>query len=253
MVTTHTDLAPTFIKLAGGELRYDFDGQVIPLHGLHVNQGEHGDIETTHSGIGASVTASAKDWLTEHINIESWGVIMSEGDHGSVLYPNHTYKALRIIGEGYIILYTVWCSGEHELYDLRRDPHEMENLYAARKEIDNAMSSSLRENSIFGSQVTLWDKSLFRSRSRSTTEELLTRLDALLMVLKTCKSRACTHPWEVLHPEGDVKRLSDAMRREYDGFYASQQKVAYEKCEKGYILESEGPMGVEPYSFDVGA
>lgn len=35
-----------------------------------------------------------------------------------VLYPNHTYKALRIESNDYSLLYTVWCSGEHELYDM---------------------------------------------------------------------------------------------------------------------------------------
>lgn len=25
--------------------------------------------------------------------------------------------------------YAVWCTGEHELYDLKKDPYEMKNLY----------------------------------------------------------------------------------------------------------------------------
>lgn len=32
---------------------------------------------------------------------------------------NNTYKALRLIGEGYNLYYSVWCSNEHELYDLK--------------------------------------------------------------------------------------------------------------------------------------
>lgn len=43
---------------------------------------------------------------------------MSEGRYGSELHVNHTYKALRVVGEGYSLLYTLWCSGERELYDL---------------------------------------------------------------------------------------------------------------------------------------
>jgi hypothetical protein len=39
------------------------------------------------------------------------------------LYPDgtvvgSTYKSLRVIGAGYNLLYTVWCTGEHELYDM---------------------------------------------------------------------------------------------------------------------------------------
>ena len=32
--------------------------------------------------------------------------------------PNNTYKSVRILGEGYNLYYSVWCHGEHELYDL---------------------------------------------------------------------------------------------------------------------------------------
>lgn len=98
-VTTHTDLAPTVMRLAGAELREDFDGAPIPLSGDEL------------SGAPAS--------RPELVNVEMWGIIMSEGKYGSVLHPNHTYKALRLVGEDYSFLYTVWCSDEHELYDLK--------------------------------------------------------------------------------------------------------------------------------------
>lgn len=32
---------------------------------------------------------------------------------------NNTYKALRLIGNDYDLSYTVWCTNEHELYDLK--------------------------------------------------------------------------------------------------------------------------------------
>lgn len=31
---------------------------------------------------------------------------------------NNTYKALRVLGAGYDLFYSVWCNNEHELYDL---------------------------------------------------------------------------------------------------------------------------------------
>ena len=65
-----------------------------------------------------------------------------------------------------------------------------------------------------------------------------------LIVLKTCKGRQCTHPWEVLHPGGDVQDLHDALNSDFDEFYeVQQQRVYFEKCEKGYIAESEWPDG----------
>ena len=33
--------------------------------------------------------------------------------------PNNTYKGLRIVHENYDLYYSVWCSGEHELYDVK--------------------------------------------------------------------------------------------------------------------------------------
>lgn len=85
------------------------------------------------------------------------------------------------------------------------------------------------------------DELIFTVRS-TKLNHLLARLDGLLLVLKSCKARSCTHPWETLHPAGDVKDLHDALDARYDKFYElEQEKVEFSKCEKGYIIESEGP------------
>jgi hypothetical protein len=34
------------------------------------------------------------------------------------LHENNTYKAIRIIGSGYNLYYSIWCTNEHELYDM---------------------------------------------------------------------------------------------------------------------------------------
>ncbi|KAI6789387.1 Arylsulphatase [Hortaea werneckii] len=257
LVSTHTDLAPTFLRLAGVSDRtmdkYNFDGQAMPLS---TNFGNHdaGD--------------ERFDRQTEHVNVEMWGIIMSEGKYGQVLHPNHTYKALRLVGEDYNILYTVWCTNEHELYDLNKDPWEMENIYT---QDDNRTLSfmetnkSLRETTfaIFPDHESISQDEFapafpetnehvgHTKRSNVSHEKapvslprLISRLDTLLIVLKTCKGRQCTHPWEVLHPGGDVQDLHDALNSDFDEFYeVQQQRVYFEKCEKGYIAESEGPDG----------
>ena len=65
------------------------------------------------------------------------------------------------------------------------------------------------------------------------------------MVTKSCKGHSCVKPWSVLHPKGDVKTLADALHPNFDGFYASAaDKVSFDKCELGYILESEGPQAL---------
>lgn len=71
-----------------------------------------------------------------------------------------------------------------------------------------------------------------------------------MMVLKSCKGDTCIDPWKVLHPRGDVHSLSDALKVRFDSFYRHQAKVAYDRCEPGYIIDAEGPQ--EPYQYRKG-
>ncbi|KAI1272988.1 arylsulfatase-like protein [Xylaria sp. FL0933] len=111
IVTTHTDLAPTLLQIAGAPLRDDFDGLAIPLSQDGLDQ--------------------AKDKRHEHVTVEHWGFASNEGqvfDWYPKITLNNTYKALRVISESYNLLYQVWCNNEHELYDLTTDPGQMVNL-----------------------------------------------------------------------------------------------------------------------------
>ncbi|KAI1735284.1 arylsulfatase-like protein [Xylaria scruposa] len=111
IVTTHTDLAPTILRIAGAPLRDDFDGLAIPLTQAGLNQ--------------------AKDERHEHVTVEHWGFGANEGlilDSYPRLYWNNTYKAMRVIGKSYNLHYQVWCNNEHELHDLTTDPGQMVNL-----------------------------------------------------------------------------------------------------------------------------
>jgi hypothetical protein len=117
---------------------------------------------------------------------------------------------------------------------LQHDPYETHNLFKAHH------SSAFDFPSL-----------KHREARRTTLQHLISRLDSLVMVLKTCKARSCTHPWEVLHPAGNVNGLHDALDICYDDFYElRQERVRYEKCEKGYILDSEGPHHVKAFSAD---
>ena len=86
-------------------------------------------------------------------------------------------------------------------------------------------------------------RNIQRLEESASLAQLVNRLDALLMVLKTCKGRQCTHPWELLFPTGNVKSLADARDPKFDSFFEeSLEKVKFERCEKGYVAESEGPV-----------
>ena len=150
------------------------------------------------------------------------------------------------------MLYTVWCSGEHELYEVNTDPWQIENLYYGNWSAEMAFVGSKHhrydsldrkgeeERAESGAEAA---NSRSKHDSTTTLKHVMPRLDALLMVLKTCKGRQCTHPWEELHPDGDVEDLHDAMEEKYDEFYEHKmERVVFDQCEKGYILESEGAM-----------
>jgi arylsulfatase A-like enzyme len=105
VVTTHIDIGPTIIGLAGGQIRADFDGEAIPL--------------------SAAQLADAGSSRHEHVTVEFWGFAAAEGEYfdGGRITMNNTYKALRIISETYNFYYSVWCNNEHELYDLKVNQH----------------------------------------------------------------------------------------------------------------------------------
>jgi N-acetylglucosamine-6-sulfatase len=115
------------------------------------------------------------------------------------------------------------------------DPYQMHNLF----------NRNHSETFWFSQQ-----QSLIPPKSTRLTH-LLSRLDSLVLVLKTCKTKECTQPWEVLHPKGDVKDLHDALQKQYDEFYEVQQeRVSFSRCEKGYILESEGAIGARAFNVE---
>lgn len=73
--------------------------------------------------------------------------------------------------------------------------------------------------------------------------KVVARLDALLFVLKSCQGITCQQPWQTLHPRGDVLTLEDALVSRFDRFYeVEQQRVEYNFCSNGYLIDAEGPM-----------
>lgn len=216
IVTSHTDIAPTFLEIAGATGRTStLDGEAIPLHSTET-QGSR----------------------TEHVAIEYWGYGAPEGLYGlrsdsrfeagviNNLYVNNTYKGLRMVGEDFSLYYSVWCTGERELYDLKHDPEQTVNLLAEPQAL-----------------------SYFTIAGR-THEAVTPRLEALIMVLKDCKAEVCRRPWKTLHPDGDVSSLVSALEREFDGFYEKQPQMEFDDChgaDSAYRLDWETQEHVRPY------
>ncbi|EGX89205.1 arylsulfatase precursor [Cordyceps militaris CM01] len=198
--TSHTDLAPTFLQLAGIPLRDDFDGLPIPVR---------------------AVDQTSDSIKTEHVNIEYWGRGIIEGTAFNNLkdyFGQNTYKTLRIVSEEYEFMYTVWCNGDHELYNMKRDPYQTTNLYGTHSQC-----------------------------SPYNIAQLTKRLDTLVLTLKNCKADSCRYPWKAIFPSGEVTNLHDALDGSYDKFFDSQRWVSFDECTLGYIPELEGPAGPRPY------
>ncbi|KPM35927.1 Arylsulfatase [Neonectria ditissima] len=202
IVTTHTDVSSTLLEIAG--VKKQLDGTAMPLK--------------------PTVDLTVR---SEHASIEYWGPAVPEGVFGGRgdknreagtwhnYYPNNTYKGLRIVSEEYSLYYSVWCTNETELFDLKFDPYQTKSLAAASN-----------------------SPSAYRLAKRPL-HHLLSRLNALIMVLKTCKDRVCTHPWNTLHPNGDVQTLKQALDEKYDKFYANQPQMWFAECSLGYFADME--------------
>lgn len=77
--------------------------------------------------------------------------------------------------------------------------------------------------------------------------EVVPRLDALLMVLKSCRGSECVKPWGSLHPDGSVTSLKGALDPKFNSFYHSQPKVSFDRCVYGYEIDAEGPQEAFAY------
>ncbi|GAN03652.1 arylsulfatase [Mucor ambiguus] len=191
IVSSHHDLAPTFLALARGDEHVPswVDGGVIPLTK---------DLEN-HPKPVSKESFAVEFWSKENYAENYFPINTGAG-------PN-TYKTVRVIAQDYNYMYAVWCTGEHELYNLKEDPYELNNLYDDEAHI-----------------------------------QLTSRLDALLVVLKECKAESCRDPWRVLHPEDDsVKTLEDALQEKFDTHYTQFKKVEYNECLNYLLAQNESP------------
>lgn len=229
-VTAHTDIAPTLLSIIGAPLRRTFDGTPMPLFGAGGDDREHVSIEYWGATAG-------EGWYGFR---GGWGGNVSESVNG---YINNTYKSVRLIGQGYNLYYSVWCTNEVELYDMTQDPGQLRNLLdrTDRERIDAA-----REFSVAGRPLN----------------QVLNRFDAAIMILKDCKGDSCRDPWGHIHAQASddgarVRTLTDALDTRYGEFYTTQPKLRFLRCEMGHIPESEttwdewqpgGPFELDAYA-----
>ncbi|KAF2180159.1 alkaline phosphatase-like protein [Zopfia rhizophila CBS 207.26] len=190
--TTHIDLAPTFLDIAGVLLSSRpelFDGRsLLPDWTSSSNTTSEGNVKVDK----------------EILNVEFWGPTGIEVLPDPSLIFNNTYKTMRIVGEEYAYLYSRWCTGETEFYDTKEDPYELTNLALDPKDED---------------------------------QKVMDRLNALLLVTKSCEQDLCRDPWSVLMQNSTlpgVCSLKEAMNALYNDFFAGFPLVSFKECGQVY-------------------
>lgn len=150
------------------------------------------------------------------------------------MIPNNTYKSVRLLGKGYNLYYSVWCNNEHELYDLTvgQTPCRARGRTNTKQTDRSQLHNLYTERALSDTEPRLLGRTL---------SQVVARLDALLLVLKSCQGVTCIEPWNVLQPEEPVHSLWDALAEEYDQFYDQQTRVSFGWCADGYLIDAEGP------------
>ncbi|PNW71928.1 hypothetical protein CHLRE_16g671400v5 [Chlamydomonas reinhardtii] len=184
-VGLHVDFAPTILSLAGAShLLGDKGLDGTPL-GLYAN--DDGTLRSDYP---------RPEQHRQQFQGEFWGGWSDELLQNLRSQPNNTWKVVRTYDEsskqGWKLI--AQCTNERELYDLRKDPGELYNIY---------------------------DKAKPAVRSR---------LEGLLAVLAVCKGESCSNPWKILHPDGTVKNFTQALNSKYDRIYNAIRPFTYKRC-----------------------
>ncbi|KAF2144358.1 uncharacterized protein K452DRAFT_344391 [Aplosporella prunicola CBS 121167] len=158
-------------------------------------------------------TSPALSQRQEAINIEFWGYAFNEIPAGEELHLDNDYKTMRVVGEKSSWMYSRWCNDDTELYNITADPHELLNLANA---------------------------------SDPAIQRVLSRMNALLMVGKSCAESSCREPWSVLQPPNappgqPVLNLEEALNPDYDEYYSAIPQVKIEECLGYQFTPNEGP------------
>lgn len=151
-----------------------------------------------HDPTGDHGTGTNQGNSKESINIEYWGRAGIEAPSAGALgspFLNTTYKTIRTLGNNASWVYTKWCSGEAELYNTGNDAYELTNLVDDRPRVVN-------------------------------------RLNALLMVTKSCEKGSCRDPWGLITPPdgSSITTLTQALDTKYDDFFTNFERVQFGTC-----------------------
>lgn len=119
-VTAHIDLLPTFFKMAGIAQREEFDGSPIPLTQCDEKNAktEHANIEMWMDAYGINSLPNEKRDILDIPAMAGVQPLHKRQSDELDVPADNTYKSVRLMGKDYNLYYSVWCTNEHELYDM---------------------------------------------------------------------------------------------------------------------------------------
>lgn len=247
----------TFRLRAGKSMGY-IDDTNLPLvvRGPGVPEGQESSLPSTHVDLPPTILdlarlprsqwppffdgrSLASDWMNplsvepgqnegngrEMVNIEFWGVTVEEVV-GGVQQPDNSYKTIRVVGENLSWYFSVWCTNEMELYNTTADPFELHNL------------------------ANSTDPAVQRVKSR---------LNAMLLLTKSCTEDSCRDPWAYLQPNGTApgttrfSTLKEALDPQYDAWFGSFPSVHWNECLQIQLPSNEVPFYPASAQFALGS
>ncbi|KAN0065354.1 hypothetical protein ACQY0O_001190 [Thecaphora frezii] len=210
-VHTNIDLSASIAHLAGAAPHYELEGRVMPW------------TQPTHHGKHKQAEQQLTGTWTHHLS-EYWVYFLEEGKYAGKAVPA-LYRSLRVKEDGANWAYVVWCNGERELYDMVKDPYQLDNLLAPS---NGANTASVEPFAVLRSAT-------------SRAHRLATRFDTLLLNLKNCKGASCRQLWRNLFPHGEVQSLEHALSPKYDDYFDAVPRLHYSSCQPGFRRENERP------------
>lgn len=245
------DLSRTILELAGAKTSYENDGAVIDLYGKS-DKAAHAERAVADAQAQAAVAAPApaskvSEVTPKHALSEYWVLAVEEGPWATSTRENNTYRTLRVADGEHRYSYSVWCTGERELYDLNEDPHQVRNLLKGHNDL--GLFPAFNATGTPSLAARALDQAGFDNVSRDAsaalsedTRRVAERLDALLLVLKTCQGEVCRQPWKTLFPSGQVNGFVDALKQDFDGYFSDLPRVHFDGCSLGYQARREHPL-----------